>query len=210
MFSGIVEGVGRVVALDRSDGGGSLTVAAPRLLDAVRVGESIAVNGTCLTVAGIDDGQRVTFDLMPETLRRTNLSRLTIDDRVNLEQSLRLGDRLGGHFVQGHVDGLAEIVSIIADGDARLVRFRLLDARLGRYVVEKGFVAVDGVSLTIVAPTPDGFTVSLVRTTLEITILGTASEGALVNIEVDLFARYLLDRPGTSAAPRVAPVAGAH
>ncbi len=194
MFSGIVEALGSVVALERRGEGARLTVAAGQLFADAVDGESIAVNGACLTVAERPAPGRVTFDLMPETVRRSNLGGLARGSAVNLERSLRFGDRVGGHFVQGHLDGVAEVVSVTPEDEARIVRFRLRDPRLGRYIVEKGFVTVDGVSLTVVEPVADGFTVSLVRTTLECTTLGRAAPGTLVNIEVDLFARYLLDR----------------
>ncbi len=194
MFSGIVEALGSVVALERRGEGARLTVAADQLFADAVDGESIAVNGACLTVAERPAPGRVTFDLMPETVRRSNLGGLARGSAVNLERSLRFGDRVGGHFVQGHLDGVAEVVSVTPEDEARIVRFRLRDPRLGRYIVEKGFVTVDGVSLTVVEPVADGFTVSLVRTTIESTTLGRAAPDTVVNIEVDLFARYLLDR----------------
>lgn len=194
MFSGIVEALGSVVALERRGEGARLTVAAGQLFADAVDGESIAVNGACLTVAERPAPGRVTFDLMPETVRRSNLGGLARGSAVNLERSLRFGDRVGGHFVQGHLDGVAEVVSVTPEDEARIVRFRLRDPRLGRYIVEKGFVTVDGVSLTVVEPVADGFTVSLVRTTIESTTLGRAAPDTVVNIEVDLFARYLLDR----------------
>lgn len=194
MFSGIVETLGTVVDVEPRGEGARLTVEAAELLAEARDGESVAVNGACLTVAGRPTPGQATFDLMPETLRRSNLGLLGPGSPVNLERSLRYGDRVGGHFVQGHLDGVAEVVSVVPEGEARLVRFRLREPRLARYIVEKGFVTVDGVSLTVVEPAPDGFTVSLVRTTLERTTLGRAAPGAIVNIEVDLFARYLVDR----------------
>lgn len=202
MFSGIVVGTGRVVSLVSGEPGIRLVVHAPGLLDGVVDGESVALNGVCLTAAGNPASDELAFDLMPETLRRSNLGRLVAGDRVNLERSLRFGDRLGGHLVQGHVDGIAEVVSVVPEGDARLVRFRLPEKRLTRAIVEKGFVAVDGVSLTVVRSLPDGFVVSLVRTTLDLTILGGALPGTIVNIEVDLFARHLLD-----GAPAPRPLA---
>lgn len=199
MFSGIVEALGSVVALERRGEGARLTVAADQLFADAIDGESIAVNGACLTVADRPAPGRVTFDLMPETIRRSNLGGLAPGSAVNLERSLRFGDRVGGHFVQGHLDGVADVVSVTPEDEARIVRFRLRDPRLGRYIVEKGFVTVDGVSLTVVEPLMDGFTVSLVRTTLETTTLGRAAPGTVVNIEVDLFARYLLDRRESEA-----------
>lgn len=197
MFTGIVER-GSVLALDGSSAGGRLTVAAPVLRAGVEIGASVAVNGVCLTVAAIEP-ERITADLMPETLRRSNLGRLAPGEPVNVERSLRVGDPVGGHFVQGHVDGLAEVVAAHADGEARLMYFRLSDPRWASYIVEKGFVAVDGVSLTVVDALSDGFSVSLVRTTLEHTTLGQAAVGYLANLEVDLFARYLVDRPTGSS-----------
>lgn len=202
MFSGIVAGMGKVVSLVSGETGIRLVVNAPGLLEGIVDGESVALNGVCLTAAGSPAPDELAFDLMPETLRRSNLGRLAAGDRVNLERSLRFGDRLGGHLVQGHVDGTAEVVAVVPEGDARLVRFRLLEKRLTRAIVEKGFVAVDGVSLTVVRSLPDGFVVSLVRTTLDVTILGGAQPGTIVNIEVDLFARHLLD-----GAPAPRPLA---
>ena len=204
MFSGIVGGLGRIVSLTSLGPGTRMVVGAPGLLDGVVNGESVAVNGACLTAAGRPTPDEVAFDLMPETLRRSNLGRLAAGDRVNLERSLRFGDRIGGHLVQGHVDGTAEVVAIVPDGDALLMRIRLRERRLARAIVEKGFVAVDGVSLTVIGTMPDAFVVSLVRTTLELTTLGAARPGTTVNIEVDLFARHLLD-----GAPSPPPLAGA-
>ncbi len=192
MFTGIVS-PGRVIGPEGTDGG-RLTVAQPALDSAIELGESVAVNGVCLTVADHHHDE-VSVDLMPESLRRSNLGRLTGGALVNIERSLRLGDRIGGHFIQGHVDGVVEVVSIRPEADARVVYFRLADASLGRYIVEKGFVAVDGVSLTVVDALIDGFSVSLVQTTLALTTLGQARPGYAANVEIDLFARYLVDRP---------------
>ncbi len=198
MFSGIVAGTGRVVSLLRLGPATRLTVAAPGILEGVADGESVAVNGACLTVAERPAPGQATFDLMPETLRLSNLGALVPGSVANLERSLRLGDPIGGHFVQGHLDGVAEVLAVEPEADARLVRFRLMDPALARYVVRKGFVTVDGVSLTVVEALPDGFTVSLVRTTLETTTLGSVVPGRIVNVEVDPLARHLIDRsPGT-------------
>ncbi len=191
MFSGIVSS-GRVVG--SGPVGARLTVAQPALEAAVELGESVAVNGVCLTVAEHHHDE-ISVDLMPESLRRSNLGRLTGGALVNIERSLRLGDRIGGHFIQGHVDGVAEVVSIRPEAEARVVYFRLADASLSRYVVEKGFVSVDGVSLTVVDALTDGFSVSLVQTTLARSTLGHARPGYVANVEIDLFARYLIDRP---------------
>lgn len=201
MFSGIVEGVGTVVGVAPAGRGAQLTVQAVGLLADARLGDSVAINGACLTVAAQPAANRATFDLMPETLRRSALGRLVAGSPVNIERPLRYGDRIGGHFVQGHLDGLAEVVAVEPEDDARLVRLRLCEPRLARYIVEKGFVALDGVSLTVVEVAQKRFGVSLVRTTLQRTTLGRVLPGALVNVEVDLFARYLVDRASVLVAP---------
>lgn len=203
MFTGIVQGVGRVVAREEAEGWTRLVVEEPAVLTSLDHGESIAVMGACLTVTGDPEDGRVTFDLMPETLRRSTLGELVAGSPVNLERSLRVGDRIGGHFVQGHLDGTAEVVRIDIEGGAWVVRFRLDPPRLGRYVVEKGFIAVAGVSLTVVDARDGEFSVSLVRTTLEDTTLGNLRVGDRVNVEVDLFARYLVDRTADPSDLRI-------
>jgi len=194
VFTGIVERLGRVIARDEVDGWTRLVIEEAEVLTDVGHGDSIAVEGACLTVAEQPAPGRVAFDLMPETLRRSTLGALGTGSTVNLERSLRVGDRIGGHFVQGHLDGVAVVTRIEHEGEARVIRFRLEPPRLARYVVEKGFIAVAGVSLTVVDTEQDEFRVSLVRTTLEATTLGALGVGDRVNIEVDLFARYLVDR----------------
>lgn len=208
MFTGIVAN-GSVVALQGGDDAARLTVAASVLSGKIELGESVSVNGVCLTVA-TREPEQMTADLMPETLRRSNLGRLAPGDSVNVERSLRVGDPIGGHFVQGHVDGVAELVDTRREGGAQVLSFRLADAGLARYIVEKGFLAVDGISLTVVDALSDGFSVSLVRTTLEVTTLGRATTGYLANVEVDLFARYLVDRPRASSLSDLLgePIAG--
>ena len=185
MFSGIVEEVGSI----REAGGDSLTIAASLVLDQTALGESIAVNGACLTVARLGDGWFGT-DIMPETVRRTNLGRLRPGDAVNLERSLTLASRLGGHMVQGHVDGTGTVRVLVAEGDALLVTIEAPPAVM-RYVVEKGYIAVDGASLTVVDHSPAAFRVSLVRYTLEHTIFGRWKVGQAVNLEVDILAKYV-------------------
>ncbi|MDQ3688775.1 MAG: riboflavin synthase [Chloroflexota bacterium] len=201
MFSGIVS-PGTVTGREDDGAAHRLSIGAVALEGLVELGESVAVNGVCLTVAAHHDG-RMTVDLMPETLRRSNLGQLVNGARVNVERSLRVGDRIGGHFVQGHIDGVAEVVGVRLEDEARVVHFRLGDTGLARYIVDKGFVSVDGISLTVVQALADGFSVSLVKTTLDLTTLGQARVGYVANIEVDLFARYLVDRP---SAPNLAEV----
>ena len=189
MFTGIVEEVGRVVErLDRSDGA-RLRVSGRVVSGDVRRGDSIAVNGVCLTVVDVADGT-FSVDVIGETLRRSGLGGLAAGDRVNLERAVPAGGRLGGHLVQGHVDGTGTIVSREPAEHWDLVRFAL-PPRLARYVVKKGSIAVDGVSLTVIEVGPDWFTVGLIPTTLELTTLAGKQPGDSVNLEVDVLAKYV-------------------
>lgn len=185
MFSGIIEEVGtiRKVAAD------SMLVAAGTVLEQTALGDSIAVNGACLTVAERGDGW-FRADVMPETLRRTNLGSLRAGESVNLERALTLAARLGGHIVQGHIDGTGSVQQIVPEGDALLVTFAA-PPELMRYVVEKGYIAVDGASLTVVDHTETAFRVSLVRYTLGHTIFGRWQVGRKVNLEIDIVAKYV-------------------
>ena len=185
MFTGIVEEIGAVGAPRP----GKLTVSAAKVLLGTRVGDSIAVNGACLTVNSVDTGS-FCVDVMPETLRRTNLGSLHVGDRVNLERALLVGGRLGGHLVQGHIDATGNIVSMAPEGKAILARCAA-SRDLMRYVVEKGFIAVDGVSLTVAGCDETTFTVSLVAYTRENTTLGNRRSGDQVNLEVDVIAKYV-------------------
>jgi riboflavin synthase len=191
MFTGIVEGTGTVAALAvAADGGGArLEVEAPWLAGDLRLGESVAVNGCCVTVAA-PVAAGFAADLVAETLRRTALGGLAAGDRVNLERPMALGGRLGGHLVQGHVDGVARIIGRTAVGDGEEVRVELPGA-LERYVVEKGSIAVDGVSLTVAGVGPGWFAVALVPHTLEVTTLGDRRPGDPVQLEVDVVAKYV-------------------
>ncbi len=185
MFTGIVEEVGRAASAPN----GELFIHAATVLEGTKLGDSIAVNGACLTVTRLGlDGFAV--DLAPETLRRTNLGALTGGAAVNLERSLEFGGRVGGHLVQGHVDGVATIERITPEGNASIVRFQL-PGKLARYVTEKGFIAVEGVSLTVVGAGDDWFSVTLIPFTGEHTNLGTKTPGDPVNIEVDILAKYV-------------------
>lgn len=193
MFTGIVTATGLVRRAGRRGGGFRLTIAAPGLGRVAR-GASVAVDGTCLTAVRAAQGV-LTADLSPETLRRTRLGASRPGDRVNLERPLRAGRELGGHFVTGHVDTTAAVVSVRREGAGARVGFRL-PARLRRFVAEKGSIAVDGVSLTVARATPGGFEVALIPHTLAVTTLGRLRRGSLVNVEVDLLARYLLAARG--------------
>ena len=184
MFTGLVAGKGVVRAL----GEGRLQVETP-LAAELRPGDSIAVNGVCLTAVERWNGS-FAADVMPETLRRTSLEPLAEGDEVNLELPLRAGDRLGGHVMQGHVDGTGTVASVTEDGLARVVRIEA-PRELLRYVVHKGSIAVDGVSLTVSSVDDEGFEVSLIPETLRQTTLGAAVPGRTVNLEVDVLAKYV-------------------
>ena len=189
MFTGLVEALGTVHRLDREGAGRLLVVAEPTIATGVTVGDSVAINGACLTVVA-HDAHTCSFQVGPETLRRTNLGDLNPGDSVNLERSLKVGDRLGGHFVQGHVDGLARISQIDRQGDWVLTWFGC-DAEWTAQMVSKGSVAVDGISLTLVNVTADGFSVALIPHTLAKTTLGRKTVGDVVNLETDLLAKYV-------------------
>lgn len=191
MFTGIVEELGRITALEDRGETARLRVAGPRVTADAAPGDSIAVNGCCLTVVDCA-GEVFGADLMAETLARTSLGRLAVGDRVNLERALRVQDRLGGHIVQGHVDATGCLLARRGAGDGELVTIGV-PATLQRYLVAKGSVAVDGVSLTVVEVS-DGaepsFTVGLIPETLGRTTLGQTAVGQLVNLEVDVLAKY--------------------
>ena len=190
MFTGIIEELGSVRAIDRREGGARLEIAASTVLGDARAGESIAVNGCCLTVVDLGDGWWAA-DAVIETLERTALGSLEQDDPVNLERPLRLSDHLGGHLVQGHVDGVGYVAarSPLADGSTRFTFAAPPDVL--RYVVEKGSVAVDGISLTVAALGEDSFDVAVIPHTLAVTTLGHKDPGAAVNLEADLIAKYV-------------------
>ena len=188
MFTGLVQALGTVTAVEPSTDGVRLTVTAP-LAAELQPGDSVAVNGVCLTAVD-PDGERFAADVMNETLRRSSLAEATEGAQVNLELPLRAHDRLGGHVVQGHVDGLGIVAAVEPDGFARRIRVTATPDLL-RYVVEKGSIAIDGVSLTVSAVDDTGFSVSLIPETLERTTLGAAEPGRRVNLEVDVFAKYV-------------------
>lgn len=189
MFTGLVEDLGRVAALDATADGVRLTLTTA-LAPQIGLGDSVAVNGVCLTATTLTD-DAFTADVMHESLRRSSLGELQAGDPVNLELALRADARLGGHIMQGHVDGLARVTGIEDDGFARIVTIAPEDPALLRYVVEKGSIAVDGVSLTVARIDDESFAVSLIPETLERTNLGGAVVGRPVNLEVDVLAKYV-------------------
>jgi riboflavin synthase len=196
MFTGLVEDLGEVVAVDEGAGGSVLTVAS-RLAPEVGLGDSVAVNGVCLTATRIEDG-RFSFDVMLESLRRSSLGGVGVGSRVNLELALRAGARLGGHIMQGHVDGIGTVSGVAEDGFSRVVTVDA-PADLLKYVVEKGSIAVDGISLTVSRVDETSFDVSLIPETLERTNLGGTSVGRTVNLEVDVVAKYVEKLVGVHA-----------
>lgn len=189
MFTGIVTATGTVRRLTRRGGGLELALDAGALAGDLRVGDSLAVNGVCLTVRDLR-GETVVADLMPETARLTTLGGLRAGDRVNLEPALRLGDRLGGHLVTGHVDGVGTVRAVRREGNAVVLDVAAPPA-VSRYLVPKGSVAVDGASLTVAGCAADGFTVSLIPHTLAVTTLGRLRPGDRVNLEADLVGKYV-------------------
>lgn len=202
MFTGIVEELGEITAVENLNDASRFRVRGPVVTDGAKHGDSIAVNGVCLTVVE-HEGDEFTADVMAETLDRSSLGALTAGSRVNLERPTAVGDRLGGHIVQGHVDGTGEIVERKPSENWEIVKVSL-PAGLSRYVVEKGSITVDGVSLTVVDAGPDYFTISLIPTTLALTTLGIKQPGDPVNLEVDVIAKYvermLGDRVGAKSA----------
>ncbi len=189
MFTGIVREVGQVVAVDGDAAGMRLEIAAPETARALAVGDSVSVGGCCLTVVTVAGG-RIAFEAVPETLARTSLGRLAPGARVNLEPALRAGDPLGGHYVQGHVDGLGTVRSVEPDGDGRRL---WVDAppEITRYVVEKGSITVEGTSLTVAALDGQGFAIALIPHTLAVTTLGDLAPGDPLNLETDVLAKYV-------------------
>ncbi|MFI5764792.1 riboflavin synthase [Streptomyces sp. NPDC051563] len=189
MFTGIVEELGEVVAVEELAEASRFRLRGPVVTEDAKHGESIAVNGVCLTVVETGDGE-FTADVMQETLNRSSLGALAQGSRVNLERPMALGGRLGGHLVQGHVDGTGEILDRTPSEHWEIVKVALPE-NLSRYVVEKGSITVDGVSLTVVEAAADWFTISLIPTTLALTTLGIKKPGDPVNLEVDVLAKYV-------------------
>lgn len=189
MFSGIVEETGIVRQIEARSGGNTLSIAAKLVLDGTQIGDSIAINGTCLTVINFDDRQ-FTVEAVPETLRCTNLGTLQTGQLVNLERSLAANGRVGGHFVQGHVDTTAKIIEVQPDGEGVMVKFHAPTSYM-RYIVPKGYVALDGMSLTVVQCWPNSFTVSFIPHTRAVTVVRDYEIGRIVNLEVDILGKYV-------------------
>ena len=203
MFTGIVEDLGRVVRVEDAEGLRRFTLKSDVCANGVRVGDSLGVNGACLTAVGVSANE-ISVEAIPETLRLTNLGRLAVDSPVNLERPLAYGDRMGGHYVQGHVDATAELIERQPDGDSEVVRFAA-PSHLMRYIVSKGFVALDGVSLTVVDPRDATFAVALIPHTIRSVTLGAAPIGYRANLEADILAKYgSVSAPPTTSGPSIA------
>lgn len=196
MFTGLIEDLGTVRELRRGAAGARLTVATALPMTELAIGESIAVNGVCLTVTGFGGGT-FSADLSPESLERSTLGGLASGAPVNLERALRLSDRLGGHLVTGHVDAVAELIERTRDGNAIRLAFRI-EPHYCRYLVEKGSIAIDGISLTVNTVAAGSFAVAVIPHTLEVTTLKKVNPGARVNVETDILGKYVerLLRPG--------------
>jgi riboflavin synthase len=192
LFTGIIEAVGTLAALEPRGSVVGVVIEAPRVVTGVRIGDSIAVNGACLTVTKIDAAAgRLAFDAVRETLERTSLGDQRVGARVNVERAMRVDGRLDGHIVQGHVDGTGRVTALAREGDD--VRFAVsCDAEIARYLVPKGSVAIDGVSLTVVGVTERGFDVALIPHTLAETNLGDRKPGDRVNLEADVLGKYVV------------------
>ena len=190
MFTGLIEDVGKIIVLTRSGESGRLTVSTVLPANEFRLGDSVAVDGVCLTVTR-QESAGLTFDVSPETLDRSTLGTLKSGDRVNLERALRLSDRLGGHIVTGHVDCIARVEERREQANAQIFTFRLLDPAMARYLVAKGSVAIDGISLTVNSVTGPAFSVTIIPHTASMTTLTDRKPGDRVNIETDIIGKYV-------------------
>lgn len=189
MFTGIVEEMGKISSIKKGSHSAVLSMAANKILEDIHIGDSIAVNGICLTVTSFNK-QSFSVDVMHETINRTSLSNLSIGDFVNLERAMPVGGRFGGHIVSGHVDGTGEITYIQRDDNAILYTIKA-DSKIIRYIVEKGSITINGISLTVVSCKDDKFTISAIPHTVDVTILKYLKVGDKVNLEVDIVGKYI-------------------
>ncbi len=190
MFTGIVRGLGTIIAINDREKFREIVVDAAGLIEKPEIGASVAVSGACLTITKIEN-DRLSFEAMEETLKKTTIGSLKFGDRVNIETPMRMGDELGGHFVLGHVDGIGEVVAKYVEGENTHMKFRVPDS-LAKYIVDKGSIAIDGISLTICDPKDNEFDVWLLPLTLERTTLGSKKEGDRVNLEADYLLKAVL------------------
>jgi riboflavin synthase len=189
MFTGLVEEVGKLVSIHHGAASAKLTIEAPLVAEGTRIGDSVAINGTCLTVVALQ-GSRLSFEAVPETLSRSSLKRVRAGDGLNLERALAVGQRLGGHFVQGHVDGTGTLLAVTENDNAHILRIGAAP-ELMRYIIPKGSVALDGISLTMADVAADSFTVWIIPHTYANTTLRDRRIGDALNIENDMLAKYI-------------------
>jgi riboflavin synthase len=190
MFAGIVETIGRILRIEKQNGCFQLTIMPLITFDDLTIGDSVSVNGVCLTVTTFSK-ENFTAIVVPETLRLTNLGHLTVNDPVNLERALRASDRIGGHYLQGHVEGIGNIIELSPDGiDAMLVKISL-SPLLAKYIIHKGYIAIDGMSITVIEAASTWFTVTFIPHTQAVTITRHYKIGSLVNIETDMMGKYI-------------------
>lgn len=189
MFTGLIESIGIIKSVKKSSGSVRLTILADKMASEVKVGESISVNGVCLTAAAVNP-PHIEFDVVQETIDKSSLNHLSISDRVNLERAMKLGDRLDGHMVQGHIDGVGVIRSIRSVGDDYRITI-YAEPEIMRYVAQKGSIAVDGISLTIAEVNENSFTVAIIPQTLSSTTINEKKAGSTVNLETDIIGRYV-------------------
>jgi len=190
MFGGIVETIGTITHLTINDGCKSFVISPQINLDDLSIGDSIAVNGVCLTVTEFSD-QSFNVTAVPETLRLTNLDQLSVSDPVNLERSMKLTSRIGGHYVQGHVDGMGKILDIKNDNSSALLVKISIPPRFSKYLINKGYIAIDGMSITIIDATSDWFTVTFIPHTQAVTTVNRYQIGAIVNLEIDMMSKHI-------------------
>lgn len=190
MFSGIIETIGYITHIAFSDGCQHITITPQLKFDDLTIGDSIAINGVCLTVTSFTD-QDFNVTIVPETLRLTNLNQLDVNLSVNLERSLKIGGRLGGHYVQGHVDCMGKILECSSDGGTALLIKIEINEKWSRYIVNKGYITLDGMSITVIESTPTWFTITLIPHTQEVTIANRYTVNSMINIEVDILGKYV-------------------
>lgn len=189
MFNGIVEAVGTIKHIETADGSMHLTIVSPNSFANLFVGESMAVNGVCLTITQFLENE-FRVSVVPETIRVTHFSELKLGDLVNLERSMRADSRVSGHYVQGHIDTMGEIIDLQQDGDALLVKISI-PSSFTKYIVKKGYIALDGMSITVIDVSLDWFTVTLIPHTQNVTIIKQYTKGSKINIEVDILGKYV-------------------
>ena len=199
MFTGIIEETGKIEKIERSENGAIFILSAKSIISDLKIGDSIAVNGACLTIVNMDK-KSFMVELSPETLEKTNFMKITIGENVNLERPLRLNDRLGGHLVSGHIDGVGQLIGKRQEGNSIIMKFSV-PSDFKKYLIPKGSIAIDGISMTAVDIHENQFTIAVIPHTLKVTSLGHKKIGDDVNLEFDLIAKYI-ERFGQFSSPK--------